>query len=106
MHVTLTRDELISALKHYRSIAKQDILLAGDAPDMQPLKHRAATRRRIYADLITTTEQVGPDGALAQAKTAYRELQALAQAGEDKEAELHALENFFILVGISASPAT
>lgn len=105
MHVTLTRDEIISALKHYRSIAKQDILLAGDTPEMQPLKHRAETRRRIYADLIAITEQAGPDGALAQAKTAYRELHTLAQVGEDKEAELHALENFFILIGVSAPPA-
>ncbi|MBS3933777.1 MAG: hypothetical protein KGZ35_05415 [Truepera sp.] len=105
MHVTLTRDELISALKHYRSIAKQDILLAGDTPEMQSIKNRAETRRQIYAELISATEQAGPDGALAQAKTAYRELQALAQAGEDKEAELHALENFFILVGVSTPPA-
>jgi len=105
MHVTLTRDELISALKHYRSIAKQDILLAGDTPEMQPIKNHAEIRRQIYAELISATEQAGPDGALAQAKATYRELYTLAQAGENKEAELHALENFFILVGVSAPPA-
>jgi DNA-binding GntR family transcriptional regulator len=103
MHVTLTRDEIISALKHYRSLAKQDILLAGDAPDKQALKDHAEARRRVYAELISTTEAAGPEQALAQAKAAYRELRERARAGEDKDAELRALENFFLLVGVSAS---
>ncbi len=102
--VTLSTEEIIRGLKHYRRIAKQDILRAPETPSPEVFKKHAEARREVYAKLAEVAEKEGPDAAVAYALELYRSLPFVTGTAEDAYPEIkgkeNALENFFLMIGL------
>ncbi|MCA9838353.1 MAG: hypothetical protein KC422_15665 [Trueperaceae bacterium] len=102
--VVLSTDEIVKGLKHYRKIAKQDILRAGETLDPERFKLHAETRRDIYAQLSDLAEKNGPTDAVKQALDEYKSLPFVTGTPEneyiDVKAKENALENFFLMIGL------
>jgi len=58
--LTLNSDDLIKGLKHYRRIAKQDIVRSGESVDQPWLVDHATARREVYARLTELAEEHDP----------------------------------------------
>ena len=65
--VTLTTEEIVRGLKHYRRIAKQDVLRAPETPNPEVFRRHAEARREVYAKLAEVAEREGPEAAVAYA---------------------------------------
>jgi hypothetical protein len=102
--VVLSTDEIVKGLKHYRKIAKQDILRANETQDPDRFKLHAETRRDIYALLSELAEKNGPHDAVIQALDEYKSLPFVTGTAEneyiDVKAKENALENFFLMIGL------
>lgn len=102
--VVLSSEEILRGLKHYRRIAKQDLLLATEEGNPESIRRRAEARRAIYANLSRVAEEKGPAQAVREALKIYQELPFVNGRDGNEHAEVKgqedALENFFLMVGL------
>jgi hypothetical protein len=102
--VVLSSEEIIRGLKHYRRIAKQDVLRAPETANPEQFRAHAEARRRVYAHLAELAESAPPADVVAEALRCYQELPFVTGTSEDEHTEIkgreNALENFFLMVGL------
>ena len=102
--VALSTDELVKGLKHYRRIAKQDILRATETQQPALFKQHAEARRDIYAQLTDLAEKLGPNDTVKEALKVYKKLPFVTGTAEDTHIDIkareNALENFFLMIGL------
>jgi hypothetical protein len=102
--VTLSTEEIVRGLKHYRRIAKQDVLRAPETPNPEVFRLHAEARRGVYAGLADTAESQGPESVVEQALNLYQSLPFVTGTAEDAYPEVkgqeNALENFFLMIGL------
>lgn len=102
--VVLSSEEIMRGLKHYRRIAKQDVLRASETNHPEAFKRHAEARRDVYAALTTIAEGQGPSEVVREALKRYRELPFVTGTAEDQHADIkgqeNALENFFLMIGL------
>lgn len=104
VQVVLSSDEIVRGLKHYRRIAKQDVLRAPESPDPEASLRHAEARREVYAELAEVAEREPPATVVELALELYRKL-PFAPVGDrpesiDLRARENALENFFLMIGL------
>lgn len=100
--VQVERDDLLRALKSFKRIAKQELLLTDQTPEIEYRKTHAEARREIYAKLIDLVESSGITEACVFALAEYNNLPEVVK--EDDPAmngHLQALELFFKLIGVT-----
>lgn len=106
MKISLSNADIIRGLKHYRGIAKQDIVRADDTGDAERLREHANARRQIYKELIDIAENEDSTTVLQQALTQYSKLPFVTGTPEDEYIDIKgqesALENFFLMIGLDA----
>ncbi|MBZ9712107.1 hypothetical protein [Deinococcus multiflagellatus] len=104
MKEILSTEQIQLGLKHYRRIARQDMLRASETPHPEAFLKHAESRREVYAQLGTFAETHGPDDVIARALELYRALPFATGTPEhahpDIKGQENALENFFLLVGL------
>jgi hypothetical protein len=104
LQVVLSSDEIIRGLKHYRRIAKQDILRAPESANPATAQRHAEARREVYAALTETAEQTTPQAVVEAALGMYRALPFGNDSDDLEQVALrgreNALENFFLMVGL------
>lgn len=103
--LTLNSDDLIKGLKHYRRIAKQDIVRSGESADQPWLVDHATARREVYARLTELAEEHDPDEVVQEALDWYKQLPFVTGTEDGEHVEVkgqeNALENFFLMVGLA-----
>jgi hypothetical protein len=106
MKVVLSSEEILRGLKHYRRIAKQDVLRAPETPNPDAFRTHAEARREVYAQLADLAEINHPDDVVEHALGIYKTLPFLNGTPEDSHPESkgreNALENFFLMIGLDA----
>lgn len=104
MNVVLSSDQILRGLKHYRRIAKQDLLRAPETPSPDAFRLHAEARREVYAELVERAESTGPSEVVDHALALYKRLPFVNGTAEDAHADIkgkeNALENFFLMVGL------
>ena len=102
--VVLSSDEIVRGLKHYRRIAKQDILRAPETPNPEAFRCHAEARRTIYARLTDVAEAQSPADVVLEALEYYKGLPFVTGTAEDEHTDIkgqeNALENFFLMIGL------
>lgn len=102
--VVLSSEEILRGLKHYRRIAKQDLLLANETDNPEAFKRHAEARRGIYSYLSEIAETRSPAEVVKVALDAYRELPFVTGSSDEAHTEIkgreNALENFFLMIGL------
>src|SRR5690606_11202483 len=102
--VVLSSEEIMRGLKHYRRIAKQDLLLANETDNPEAFRRHAEARRGDYAHLSESAEVRSPAEVVQEALKAYKELPFVTGSGQDEHTEIkgqeNALENFFLMIGL------
>lgn len=101
--IQVGRDDLLKALKKFKGIAKQDVLLSDLTSYPQYWKAHAEARRMEYATLIGLVEEAGVEKACAYAFSTYNNLPGVSD-GDQTFAEIkgreQAIEVFFQVVGV------
>lgn len=104
MKEPMTTEQLLQGLKHYRRIARQDMLRSSETPHPDAFLKHAESRREIYADLASYAEQHAPDEVITHALGLYEKLPFVTGTAEhehpDTKGQENALENFFLLIGL------
>jgi len=104
IQVALTAEEMIRGLKHYRRIAKQDLLRATRMTRPEFYEKLARTRRSLYAQLAEIADIKGPMAAVQTALEQYKKLPFVTGTPEGEFPEIKgresALENFFKMIGL------
>ncbi|CAA9587327.1 MAG: hypothetical protein AVDCRST_MAG86-4007 [uncultured Truepera sp.] len=104
VRVVLSSDEIIRGLKHYRRIAKQDVLRAPETDNPDVFRLHAEARRAIYAQLTEIAETQSPNAVVLEALECYKGLPFVSGTGETEHSEIkgqeNALENFFLMIGL------
>ncbi len=102
--VVLSSEEILRGLKHYRRIAKQDVLRSEATDNPEYFRRHAEARRHIYAHLTTFAETHSPAEVVEEALRCYQELPFVTGTAEHDHTEIkgreNALENFFLMVGL------
>lgn len=102
--IALSTEEIVRGLKHYRRIAKQDVLRAPETPNPDVFRAHAEARREVYAKLADIAEAEGPDAVVMQALGLYQDLPFVTGTAEEAYPEIkgreNALENFFLMIGL------
>ncbi len=102
--VVLSSDEIIRGLKHYRRIAKQDVLRASETTDPEAFRRHAEARREVYAALSELAQSQTPSEVVEEALKQYQELPFVTGSDDPSHTELkgreNALENFFLMIGL------
>lgn len=102
--VVLSSDEILRGLKHYRRIAKQDLLRSDGAEHPDAFRRHAEARREIYAELARVAEGGTPEQVVQAALERYKDLPFVtgtaAQDHTDVKGRENALENFFLMIGL------
>lgn len=102
--VVLTCDEILRGLKHYRRIAKQDLLRADQAEHPDAFRRHAEARREVYATLADIAAEGTPEQVARQALELYVALPFVtstpAEEHVDVKGKENALENFFLMIGL------
>lgn len=97
------REDLLGALKKFKGIAKQDILVSDLTPYPQYWKAHAEARRLEYSTLIQIVEESGIEKACAYAFSTYNNLPGASegnQAFAEVKGREQAIELFFRVVGV------
>lgn len=100
----MTIGDIINGLKHYRRIAKQDLLAAEltDCPDIH--QTHAVARREIYGLLMERAKTVSNGEVLEYALELYESLPLVSGTGPGEYADIKgqeaALENFFLMINL------
>ncbi|WP_027480442.1 hypothetical protein [Deinococcus pimensis] len=104
MKDTLTTEQILQGLKHYRRIARQDMLRAPETPHPDAFLKHAESRRAVYVALAERAEQASADDVVEHALHLYRDLPFVTGTPEFEHPEIkgreNALENFFLMVGL------
>ncbi|PNY82727.1 hypothetical protein [Deinococcus koreensis] len=104
MKDTMTTDQILLGLKHYRRIARQDMLRATETPHPEAFLKHAESRREVYVTLGTYAERHATDEVIEHALGLYRALPFVTGTAEHEYPEVkgqeNALENFFLLIGL------
>ncbi|WP_019585636.1 hypothetical protein [Deinococcus apachensis] len=104
MKEPLTTEQLQQGLKHYRRIARQDMLRAPETPHPDAFLRHAESRREVYMALGTYAEAHASDEVIEHALELYRQLPFVTGTPEHEHPDIkgreNALENFFLLVGL------
>ncbi len=104
LNVALSSSEIIRGLKHYRRIARQDLLQAPESPDPDRFTRHAESRREVYSHLAEVASTEPSDEVLREALRWYRELPFVTGTPEDSHVEIkgreNALENFFLMINL------
>lgn len=104
LYVALTSDEIIRGLKHYKRIARQDLLQAAEATEPDAVSRHAESRRAVYSHLADVAAREPATEVLREALRCYRQLPFVTgtPAGEHIEikGQENALENFFLMVNL------
>lgn len=104
LKVVLSSDEIIRGLKHYRRIAKQDVLRSAETDNPDAFRTHAEARREIYGHLTTFAETHGPDEVAREALRCYKELPFVTGTADGDHTGIkgreNALENFFLMIGL------
>lgn len=104
MKETLTTEQILQGLKHYRRIARQDMLRAPETPHPDAFLRHAEARRAVYVQLAGHAERGGADDVVREALDLYRALPFVTGTAEHEHPEFkgreNALENFFLMVGL------
>ncbi len=104
MKEPMTTEQLLQGLKHYRRIARQDMLRSGETPHPDAFLKHAETRREIYVELANYAEQHAPDEVTDYALSLYAQLPFVTGTAEheypDIKGKENALENYFLLIGL------
>lgn len=102
--VVLSSEEIIRGLKHYRRIAKQDLLRSAESDNPEAFTKHAEARRLVYAHLSEIAEADTPAAVVQAALERYQELPFVTGTGADAFTEIkgeeNALENFFLMIGL------
>jgi dihydropteroate synthase len=102
--VVLSSDEIIRGLKHYRRIAKQDLLRSNETENPERLRSHAEARREVYAYLTDLAEKASPADVAREALRLYQDLPFVTGSAEDEHVDIkakeNALENFFLMIGL------
>ena len=102
--VVLSSEEIKRGLKHYRRIARQDLLRAEETDNPEAFKRHAEARRSVYAYLTEVAETKAPDEVAIEALKAYEKLPFVTGSDDDAHTEIkgreNALENFFLMIGL------
>lgn len=102
--VVLTSEEIIRSLKHYKRIAKQDILLAERSSNSRHMREHAQARRQVYDQLTKVAETENPDTVVLTALEEYKKLPFVTGTPPDQYNDLKgqesALENFFSMINL------
>ena len=102
----MTTEQLLQGLKHYRRIARQDLLRAPETPHPDAFRLHAEARRALYVSLEGHAGEFGPQDAVDFALAQYRALPFTTGSAEHEHPELkgreNGLENFFLMVGLDA----
>lgn len=102
--VVLSSEEIVRGLKHYRRIARQDVLRSQESDDPDVLREHAEARRSIYAHLAEIAESKSPEDVVREALRCYRELPFVTGTPDGEHTEIkgkeNALENFFLMIGL------
>ena len=100
----LSSDDIVRGLKHYRRIAKQDVLRAPETDDPEAFRRHAEARREVYAELTEIAERGSPNDVAQAALDAYQQLPFVTGSDDPDHVELrgreNALENFFLMIGL------
>ena len=100
----LSLDEILKGLKHYKRIAKQDLLRAEETANPELFRKHAEARREVYAELTGIAETGVPHEVIARAIEVYRQLPFVTGTPEDEHLVIkgkeNALENFFLMIGL------
>ncbi len=106
VRVVLSSDEIIRGLKHYRRIARQDVLRAPETDNPDIFLSHAEARRGVYARLTEVAETQSPSAVVSEALNCYKGLPFVSGTGESEYSEIkgqeNALENFFLMIGLEA----
>lgn len=104
MKEPLSTEQLLQGLKHYRRIARQDMLRAPETPHPDAFLKHAESRREIYAALGDYAVNHASDEVLHHALELYQKLPFVTGSAEHEHPDIkgqeNALENFFLLVGL------
>jgi hypothetical protein len=104
VRVVLSSDDIVRGLKHYRRIAKQDVLRAPETANPEASLRHAEARREVYAELAEIAERAGPQDVVQAALAAYQNLPFATGSNDPAHVELrareNALENFFLMIGL------
>ncbi len=104
LNVVLSSEEILRGLKHYRRIAKQDLLLAGETENPEAFRRHAEARRTVYSHLSELAQTMTPPEVVEEALKAYRDLPFVSGSTDDAHTEIkgqeNALENFFLMIGL------
>ena len=104
MKELITTEQLQQGLKHYRRIARQDMLRAAETPHPDAFLKHAESRREVYALLGEHAEANDTQAVITRALELYRNLPFVTGTPEHEHPDIkgqeNALENFFLLVGL------
>lgn len=104
LNVSLSSGELLKGLKHYRRIARQDLLQAGDSADGERIRLHAESRREVYGHLAELASTEPASEVLREALRLYRSLPFVTGTPEDSYPDIkgreNALENFFVMINL------
>ncbi|WP_425147303.1 hypothetical protein [Deinococcus sp.] len=104
MKELMTTEQLLQGLKHYRRIARQDLLRAPETPHPDAFRLHAEARRALYQNLEQHVGEFGPQDTLDYALREYRTLPFTTGTAEHEHPEYkgreNGLENFFLMVGL------
>ena len=101
--VWIGQDELLLALKRFKGLAKQDLLISELSPQPDYWKTHAEARRQTYAKLIELVEQDGTENACVFAFTEYQKVpntEADSISDPALKGMIQAIEMFFKVIGI------
>lgn len=98
--ILVDQDDLLRALKRFKGIAKQDLLLAEQNLKAEFRKTHAEARRESYTRLIEMVEESGIENACVFAFSEYLNLPVCPTQDPVMEGHIQALEMFFTAVGI------
>ncbi|MFC5601043.1 hypothetical protein [Deinococcus cellulosilyticus] len=104
MKTLMSTEEISRGLKHYRRIAKQDVLRAPETPNPDAFRVHAESRREIYSALSDCAASGSSEDVINRALDYYRQLPFVTGTKEgefpDIKGKENALENFFLMIGL------
>lgn len=96
--------DMIKGLKHYKSLAKQDLLRADQTAQPGLYKSHAESRIAIYKMLIKSAKDEDSKDVVEKALRLYEQVPFISKSKANSHirdvAHEHALENFFLLIGL------
>ena len=102
--VVLSSDEILRGLKHYRRIAKQDLMRAEDDGHPDAFRQHAEARREVYGRLASVAESSPPEDVARTALDLYKDLPFVTGTPDEEHVDVkgreNALENFFLMIGL------